>query len=120
LKSPPSSFPRRWHAIKRKKPNRKATPANEITEQEVNTFLDAIRSFDGYPRVRDLARMFPQMSPFKINVILRYLERSKMIFVDSESHITWVRKDAPDQLTIGDVADLSDELKQYMASHKEE
>lgn len=64
--------------------------------------------------------MFPRMSPFKINVILKYLERSKAIIVDSESYITWVRKGAPDQLTIGDVADMSDELRQYLAGGREE
>lgn len=104
---------------KRKKPDRHARPANEITEEEVSSFLEAIRNFSGYPKVRDLGKMFPHLSPFKINVILRYLERSKLIVVDSESHITWVRKDAPDQLTIADVADISDELKEYLSGKEE-
>ncbi|MEO9294555.1 MAG: hypothetical protein ABI347_03030 [Nitrososphaera sp.] len=106
---------------KRKKPDRRARPANEITEDEVAAFLEAIRNFNGYPKVRDLGKMFPHHSPFKINVILRYLERSKLIVIDSESYITWVRKDGggPDQLTIADVADISDELKEYLSGKEE-
>lgn len=104
---------------RRKKPDRHARPANEITEGEVAAFLEAIRNFNGYPKVRDLGKMFPHYGPFKINVILRYLERSKMIIIDSESHITWVRKDGPDQLTIADVADISDELKEYLSGKEE-
>lgn len=104
---------------RRKKPDRKARPANEITEQEVGAFLDAIRNFEGYPKVRDLGKMFPHLSPFKINVILRYLERGKLIVVDSESYITWVKKDGPDQLTMADVADISDDLKEYLAGKEE-
>ena len=104
---------------KRKKLDRHARPANEITEEEVSSFLEAIRNFPSYPKVRDLGKMFPHFSPFKINVILRYLERSKLIVVDSESHITWVRKDDPEQLTIADVADISDELKEYLSGKEE-
>lgn len=104
---------------KRKKPDRHARPANEITEEEVSSFLDAIRIFDSYPKVRDLGKMFPHLSPFKINVILRYLERSGMIVIDSESYITWIKKGGPGQLTIGDVADISDELKEYMSGKEE-
>lgn len=90
--------------MKHKKPNRKARPANEITEQEVEQFLAAIKSFNGYPRLRDLGRLLPYISNYKVNVILRYLERSKMIIVDNDGYITWVRKDRPDDLTLGDVA----------------
>lgn len=105
--------------MKRKKPDRKARPANEITEQEIEQFLAAIRNFDGYPRLRDLGRLLPSMSDYKINVILRFLDRSKMIIVDNDGYITWVRKDRPDELTLADVASIDEELKAFL-SRKDE
>jgi hypothetical protein len=105
--------------MKRKKPDRKARPANEITEQEVENFLSAIRNFDGYPRLRDLGRLLPSMSDYKINVVLRFLERSKMIIVDNDGFITWVRKDRPDDLTLGDVANIDEELKAFLSKNNE-
>jgi hypothetical protein len=101
--------------MKRKKPDRKARPANEITEQEIEEFLAAVRNFGGYPRLRDLGRLLPSMSDYKINVILRFLDRSKMIIVDNDGYITWVRKDRPDELTLGDVASIDEELKGFLS-----
>ena len=101
--------------MKRRKPERKARPANEITEQEVEEFLAAIRNFEGYPRLRDLDRLLPSMSGYKINVILRFLERSKTIFVDNDGYITWVRKGRPDDLTLGDVANIDEGLREFLA-----
>jgi hypothetical protein len=104
--------------MKRKKPDRKARPANEITEEEVQAFLSAIQNFDGYPKLRDLGKLLPSMSGYKINVILRYLERSKTIIVDNDGYIVWTRKEAPDQLTLGDVASMSDDLKEFLERNK--
>ncbi|NWG37286.1 hypothetical protein [Nitrososphaera sp.] len=105
--------------MKRRKPDRKARPANEVTEQEVDEFLAAIRNFEGYPRLRDLGRLLPSMNTYKITVILRFLERSKAIIVDNDGYITWVRKDKPDDLTLGDVADMSKELREFLAKDDE-
>ena len=101
--------------MKRRKPDRKARPANEITEQEVEEFLAAIRNFEGYPRLRDLGRLLPSMNAYKINVILRFLERSKTIVVDNDGYITWVRKGRPDGLTLGDVANIDEGLRGFLA-----
>ncbi|AIF83617.1 hypothetical protein NTE_01554 [Candidatus Nitrososphaera evergladensis SR1] len=104
------------------KPDRKVRPRNEITGQEVETFLSAIRGFENghYPKLRDLRTLIPSMDLYKINVILRYLERSKAIIVDNDGYIVWTRKDAPDQLTLGDVADISDDLKKFLEEKKQE
>jgi hypothetical protein len=106
---------------RRNKPDRKARPRNEMTEQEVQTFLSAIRGFENgsYPKLRDLRKLLPSMDPYKINVVLKYLERSKAIIVDNDGYIVWTRGDAPDQLTLGDVADISDDLKEFLAKEKE-
>ncbi|MGI0019638.1 MAG: hypothetical protein ACREAY_04125 [Nitrososphaera sp.] len=101
--------------MKRKKPDRKARPANEVTEQEVSEFLEAINRFEGYPRLRDLGRILPSMSDYKINVILRYLQRLGSIIVDNDGYITWTRQGGgKESLTFGDVANLSDDMKKFL------
>ncbi len=105
---------------KAKKPDRKARPRNEITEAEVATFLSAVRNFDnGYPKLRDLRTLLPSMDPYKINVVLKYLERSKIIIVDNDGYIIWTRSDAPDQMTLGDVATISDEMRKFLENKEE-
>ena len=102
---------------RKKKPDRKARPANEITEQEVEEFLAAIRGFDGYPRLRDLGSLLPSMSGYKINVILRYLQRLGSIVVDNDGYITWTRQEGgtgKENMTLGDVANLSDDVKKFL------
>lgn len=100
---------------RKKKPDRKARPANEITEQEVEEFLAAIRAFEGYPRLRDLGSLMPSMSGYKINVILRYLQRLGSIVVDNDGYITWTRNgEGKESLTLGDVANLSDDMKKFL------
>lgn len=105
--------------MKRRKVDKKTRPANEITEQEVNNFLFAISKFEGFPKLRDLPKLFSPMSTYKINVMLRYLERSNMIIVDNDGYITWVRKDRPESLTLADVADIKDNLKTFLANKNE-
>ena len=60
--------------------------------------------------------MAPSLTPLQINVIIRYLERSGAIAVDSESYIIWARKDQ-DRLTLGEVAEISGDLKDYLEKH---
>jgi len=102
--------------MRRKKPDRKARPANEVTEQEVNEFLEAINRFEGYPRLRDLGKILPSMSDYKINVILRYLQRLGSIIVDNDGYITWTRLggEGKENLTLGEVANLSDDVKKFL------
>lgn len=80
--------------------------------------FQAIKDFDGYPRLKDLRRMAPSLTPLQINVIIRYLEKSGAIVVDTESYIVWARKDQ-DQLTLGEVAEMSADLKDYLEKHQE-
>jgi len=62
--------------------------------------------------------MAPSLSPLQINVIVRYLERSGEIIVDTEGYIVWTRKD-PEQMMLGEVAELSVDLKEYLRNHPE-
>jgi len=47
------------------------------------------------------------------------LERSGAIEVDLDGYIVWVRKDEQAGLTLGEVADISSELKDYLEKHRQ-
>jgi hypothetical protein len=89
-----------------------------VSEDDINALLQAIKSFDGYPKLKDLGRMVPSLTPLQVNVIVRYLERSGAIIIDTEGYIVWARKEQ-EQLTLGEVADISGDLKDYLDEHRE-
>jgi hypothetical protein len=89
-----------------------------VSEEDINALLQAIKGFDGYPKLKDLGRMAPSLTPLQINVIVRYLERSGAIVVDTEGYIVWARKEQ-EQLTLGEVAEVSQDLKKYLETHRE-
>lgn len=89
-----------------------------MSEEDINALLQAIKGFDGYPKLKDLSRMAPSLTPLQINVIVRYLERSGAIVVDTEGYIVWARKEQ-EQLTLGEVAEISQDLKKYLETHRE-
>jgi hypothetical protein len=81
--------------------------------------LQAINDFDGYPKLRDLRRMLPSLTPLQINVIAHYLERCGAIVIDTQGYIIWVRKERLGQLTLGEVAEMSNDLKELLEKHSE-
>jgi hypothetical protein len=92
--------------------------ANEVSEGEINSLLQAIRDYKGYPKLKDLRKMAPSLTPLQINVIVRFLERSGAIIVDAEGYIVWTRKEQ-EQQTLGDVAEMSSDLKDYLSRQPE-
>jgi hypothetical protein len=56
----------------------------------------------------------PSLSPFKLNVIVKYLERSGTILVDGDGYITWMRGNVPEMSSLSDVADLSSEVRELL------
>jgi len=89
-----------------------------VSEDDINALLQAIKSFDGYPKLKDLGRMAPSLTPLHINVIVRYLERSGAIIIDTEGYVVWARKEQ-ERLTLGEVAEISSDLKDYLEKHQE-
>ena len=81
--------------------------------------MKAIRNFDGYPKLRDLRKVLPSLTPVQINVIAHYLERSGAIVIDSDGYITWMRNEERGQLTLGEVANMSSDLKELLGKHPE-
>ena len=90
---------------------------NEVSADDINAFLQAIRNFDGYPKLRTLRKLLPSLSPLQINVILHYLERSGEIVIDADGYITWVRNKDREHLTLGEVAEISNDLKELLKKH---
>jgi hypothetical protein len=113
------SFRARRHtfSIKPRKSHRNARPANEVSEDDINAFLQAIRDFEDYPKLRDIRRMLPSLTPLQINVIAKYLERSGKIVIDADGYITWMRNEDPGQLTLAEVAEMSSDLKELLEKH---
>src|ERR687888_646648 len=106
-------------SIRPRKLHRKARPANEISEDDINAFLQAIRDFDGYPKLKDVRMMVPSLTPVQINAIVHYLERSEAIVIDTDGYIIWMRKEGPGQLTLGEVAEISSDIKKLLEKHPE-
>jgi hypothetical protein len=79
--------------------------------------LKAIRNFDGYPKLRTLRKMLPSLTPLQINVILHYLKRSGEIVIDADGYITWMRNKDHEPLTLGEVAEISSDLKELLRKH---
>ena len=63
--------------------------------------------------------MLPSLTPVQINVIAHYLERSGAIVIDSDGYITWMRNEERGQLTLGEVANMSSDLKELLGKHPE-
>ena len=63
--------------------------------------------------------MLPSLTPVQINVIVHYLERSGAIVIDADGYIIWMRNEGQEQLTFGEVAKLSSDLKGFLDKHPE-
>ena len=106
--------------IKRKKSKkRRLVPAYEINDEDINFFLTSIKTVEGrYPKIRDLQKLLrPRLDLFKINMILRYLERSKRLETDLDGNIIWIREDnnTVNQLSLAERADLSKEFLNFFS-----
>jgi hypothetical protein len=82
--------------------------------------LQAIRDFDGYPKLKDLRMMLPSLTPAQINTIVNYLDRSEAIVIDTDGYIIWMRNEGLGQLTLGEVAEMSSDLKELLEKRPEQ
>ena len=57
--------------------------------------------------------MVPSLAALQVKVIVQYLERNGTIVIDSGGHIVWTRTERQ-QLTLGEVADFSRDVKEYL------
>ncbi|MGH9976976.1 MAG: hypothetical protein ACRD8Z_14240 [Nitrososphaeraceae archaeon] len=99
-------------------------PENEISEDDINFFVHSLeeRLESGvYPKLRELEKMLkPRLSSQKIITVLGYLQRSKMIEVDLDGNIIWVRRDtsvSAEGSTLFDSASMSEDFRKLLQNH---
>ena len=71
-----------------------------------------------YPKIRNLQKLLrPKLDLFKINTILKYLERAKRLETDLDGNIIWIREDSNDanKLSLAERADLSKEFLDFFS-----
>jgi hypothetical protein len=83
--------------------------------------LTAIKKVEGsYPKIRDLQQLLrPRLDLFKINTILRYLERDKRLETDLDGNIIWIREDSnnANKLSLAERANLSKEFLDFFSKN---
>jgi hypothetical protein len=58
--------------------------------------------------------MFSFLNSLKINTIIRYLERSKRLVIDSDGYIIWIREENSDRLSLADVANITEDFVEHL------
>jgi hypothetical protein len=83
--------------------------------------LTSIKKVEGrYPKIRDLQKLLrPRLDLFKINTILRYLERDKRLETDLDGNIIWIREDSniANKLSLAERANLSKEFLDFFSKN---
>jgi hypothetical protein len=80
--------------------------------------LQAIKNFEGYPKLRELAKLVPGLKPFKLNLVIRFLERNETILIDGDGYIVWTRGETSEMSNLSDVAKLSPEFREFLKNDK--
>lgn len=100
-------------------------PVNEISDDDVNFFVHRLeeRLESGeYPKLRELEKMLrPRLSSKKIIAVLGYLRSSRMIEVDLDGNIIWLRRDTSGNIgssTLIDSAVMSEDFRKLMQNHR--
>jgi hypothetical protein len=80
--------------------------------------LQAIKNFEGYPKLREFAKLVPDLKPFKLNLVIRFLERNGTILIDGDGYIVWTRREISEMSNLSDIAELSPEFKEFLKNYK--
>ena len=83
--------------------------------------MTSIKKVEGsYPKIRDLQKLLrPRLDLFKINTILRYLQRDKRLETDLDGNIIWIREDSnsANKLSLAERANLSKEFLDFFSKN---
>jgi hypothetical protein len=97
----------------------KKAAANQITEGEIELFLKTLQGITPYPKIRELNKVFKnKLSPLKVDIILRYLEKSKTIELDLDGNVIWIREDENNQAALCERATFSSAFIEYIKTNK--
>ena len=78
-----------------------------------------LRGITPYPKIRDLNKVFKnKLSPLQVNIILRYLEKSKTVELDLDGNVIWIRDNETNQATLCERATFSSEFIEYIKTNK--
>ncbi|HZD33871.1 MAG TPA: hypothetical protein VE130_01590 [Nitrososphaeraceae archaeon] len=103
----------------------KQRPVNEISNDDVNFFIHRLEEkleSGEYPKLRHLEKILkPNLSSQKIIAVLGYLQRSRMIEVDLDGNIIWIRHDdrSLNSGTLIDSAVMSEEFRKLIQDHEQ-
>jgi len=105
--------------IKNRKINKK-DPANEIKQEDITLFLSTIQQSKEYTKVRDLQKILRgNLNSIKVNTIFKYLVRSKIIEVDLDGNIIWIKKTENNQTRFWERASISKDFRKLLLDKNE-
>jgi hypothetical protein len=98
---------------------------NEISDDDVTFFVHRLEEkleSGEYPKLRELEKMLkPRLSSQKIIAVLGYLRRSRMVEVDLDGNILWIRSNASggsvESGTLFDSAVMSEDFRKLIQKH---
>lgn len=105
--------------IKNRKINKK-DPVNEIKQEDITLFLSTIQQSKEYTKVRDLQKILRgNLNSIKVNTIFKYLVRSKIIEVDLDGNIIWIKKTENNQTRFWEMASISKDFRKLLLDKNE-
>ena len=100
---------------------KKTNPINQISEQDIEFFLDVLGKSTDYIKVRSLHKiMGGKFNHIQINTIFKYLVRAKLIETDLDGNIIWIKtKTNNDYQTLGDIFNTNENIKDLLKFNKD-
>jgi hypothetical protein len=81
--------------------------------------LSTIQQSKEYTKVRDLQKILRgNLNPIKVNTIFKYLVRSKIIEVDLDGNIIWIKKTENNQTRFWERASISKDFRKLLLDKK--
>ena len=97
---------------------------NEISDDDISFFVHRLEEkleSGEYPKLRELEKILkPRLSSQKIIAALGYLQRSRLIEVDLDGNIIWIRSTASGSVesgTLFDSAVMSEDFRKFIQKH---
>lgn len=85
--------------------------------EDLNFFISKLQESKTYTKKRDLPSIFRgKYDVIKINAIIKYAERSRLIEVDHDGNIIWIKKDKIEHSSLGEIAKFSREFHEFLDS----